>query len=191
MDDPRPFDHLPSLVMGTLAGLVIAAGLAQGLDAWHAVLVILGTSLQVAAVAYATRSVWRPWMAQKRTALVRWINRRVLRRGSHYEDAGTATLQFETSLIARREKIDWPETGQAKQIAALHGQVDALRADVDSLRDHIARVESGVPTMVEASSGDVRERLERQFRLTNDEAFLAGLAVVAGALLLLAGDLLA
>ena len=152
--------------------------------------------------------VTRPWIAQdldlpladteaflkhirKQEEVLVPVGSRVLRRGSPYEDAGAATLQFDTSLVAGRAKIDWPETGQAKQIAALHGQVDALRADVDSLRDYIARVESGASTMVETSSTDLRKRLGRQCRLTNDEALLAGLAFVLGAVLSLAGDLLA
>jgi hypothetical protein len=187
MDKALGGRSLTWVLMAALAVAVIGAGLARGLDAWHGVLVILGTALQVGAVAYATRSVWLPKARMGRASLVAWFRRRVLRRASAYADAATAIASVSASGLGRRGTA-WPKAGQSAQITALMRWVDTLVADVDALQDRVADVEAGSVSALAAGAAQLEKNVERQFRLTTREAFVAGVLAVLGALLTLIAE---
>jgi hypothetical protein len=172
--------------MVAFAAIVIAAGIARGLDAWHAVLTILGAALQIIAVAYATRSVWRPKARTEVARLVNWFRRRVRRHASHQVDAATAIATGTAAGVGRRGTL-WPKT-QAAQVAALMRWVDTLVGDVDALHDRIADVEAGSVSALAARAEQREGMADRQFRLSNEDALVAGLLAVLGALLALAGE---
>ena len=172
--------------MVAFAGIVIAAGVARGLDAWHGVLTILGAALQIVAVAYATRSVWRPRSRTEVARLVNWLRRSVHRRASHHVDAATAIAAGTVSGVGRRG-TPWPKT-QAAQVAALMRWVDTLVGDVDALHGRIADVEAGSVSAPAARTEQPGSMADRQFRLTSEDALVAGLLAVLGVLLTLAGE---
>jgi hypothetical protein len=188
MDEAPLKRSLTWICMVAFAAIVIAAGIARGLDAWHGVLTILGAALQIMAVGYATRSVWRPKARTEVARLVNWLRRRVLRRASHHVDAAATAIATGTaSGVGRRETL-WPKT-QAAQVAALMRSVDTLVGDVDALHDRIADVEAGSVSALAARAEQLERMADRQFRLTNEDALVAGALAVLGALLALVGEL--
>jgi hypothetical protein len=187
MDEAPLTRSLTWICMVAFAAIVIAAGIARGLDAWHGVLTILGAALQIMAVGYATRSVWRPKARTEVARLVNWFRRRVLRRASHHVDAATAIATGTASGVGRRGTL-WPKT-QAAQVAALMRSVDTLVGDVDALHDRIADVEAGSVSALAARAEQLERMADRQFRLTNEDVLVAGALAVLGALLALVGEL--
>jgi len=188
MDEAPLKRSLTWICMVAFAAIVIAAGIARGLDAWRGVLTILGAALQIIAVAYATRSVWRPKARTEVARLVNWFRRRVLRRATHRADAAaTAIATGAASGVGRREML-WPKT-QAAQVAALMRSVDTLVGDVDALHDRIADVEAGSVSAQAAGAEQLERMADRQFRLTNEDALVAGALAVLGALFALVGEL--
>ena len=187
MDEAPLTRSLTWICMVAFAAIVIAAGIARGLDAWHGVLTILGAALQIMAVGYATRSVWRPKARTEVARLVNWLRRRVLRRASHHVDAATAIATGTASGVGRRGTL-WPKT-QAAQVAALMRSVDTLVGDVDALHDRIADVEAGSVSALAARAEQLERMADRQFRLTNEDVLVAGALAVLGALLALVGEL--
>ncbi|MDP9255990.1 MAG: hypothetical protein M3Q31_05475 [Actinomycetota bacterium] len=189
MDKALSGRSLTWAMMAALAVAVIAAGVARGLDAWHGVLTILGAALQIVAVAYATRSVWLPKSRTQVARLVNWLRRRVLRRAFHHVDAATAIATGTASGVGRRGTL-WPKT-QAAQVAALMRWVDTLVGDVDALHDRITDVEAGSASALAARAEQLERMADRQFRLTNEDALVAGVLAILGALLALVGELVA
>ena len=60
MHERSAIDRFPGVALGIAVVAIFAAGLAYGQDDWHAVFVLVGALLQVAAVVYATRRIWLP-----------------------------------------------------------------------------------------------------------------------------------
>jgi hypothetical protein len=58
MRETSAIDRLSGLALAGIVVAIFAVGLARGQDDWHAVLVLVGAVLQVAAVLYATRRIW-------------------------------------------------------------------------------------------------------------------------------------
>jgi hypothetical protein len=60
MHERTAIDRFSGIALAIVVIAIFAAGLGYGQDDWHAVLVIVGAGLEVAAVAYATRRIWLP-----------------------------------------------------------------------------------------------------------------------------------
>src|SRR3954452_7293626 len=58
MHETRPARHLTGLALAGIVIAILAVGLAQGQDDWHAPLVLVGALLEITAIGYATRRVW-------------------------------------------------------------------------------------------------------------------------------------
>jgi hypothetical protein len=67
MDETGPAGHLTGLALAGIVIAILAVGLAQGQDDWHAPLVLVGALLEVTAVGYATRRVWLGHLTTWRT----------------------------------------------------------------------------------------------------------------------------
>jgi hypothetical protein len=67
MHETGPPRHLTGLALAGFVIAILAVGLAQGQDDWHAPLVLVGALLEVAAVGYATRRAWLGQLAGWRT----------------------------------------------------------------------------------------------------------------------------
>ena len=67
MHETGPPRHLTGLALAGIVIAILAVGLAQGQDDWHAPLVLVGALLEVTAVGYATRRVWLGQIAGWRT----------------------------------------------------------------------------------------------------------------------------
>jgi hypothetical protein len=51
-------DRLTGLALSGVVVVILAVGLAEGQDDWHAALVVVGALLQVGAILYATKRIW-------------------------------------------------------------------------------------------------------------------------------------
>src|SRR3954447_17773113 len=58
MHETGPARHLTGLALAGIVVAILAVGLSQGQDDWHAPLVLVGALLEIAAVGYATRHAW-------------------------------------------------------------------------------------------------------------------------------------
>ncbi|HEY3613179.1 MAG TPA: hypothetical protein VGK92_05710 [Gaiellales bacterium] len=66
MHETGPPRHLGGLALAGIVVAILAVGLAQGQDDWHAPLVLVGALLESAAVGYATRRVWLGYLTDWR-----------------------------------------------------------------------------------------------------------------------------
>jgi hypothetical protein len=169
---------------------VLAAGLAHGLDRGREVLVILGTALQLAALGYATKSVWSDPLGANARRVQDWI-RRMLRRRRVIEMSGTATVGFSGSGRLQVIHGDFPGNDDpAGQIAWLKLRVDNLTSDVDALRNSQAEMQERALADAHARADELRDHVDRRFGITAREAWRAGLMAAAGAVLTMIGDLI-
>jgi hypothetical protein len=67
MHETGPPRHLTGLALAGIVIAILAVGLAQGQDDWHAPLVLVGALLEIAAIGYATRRVWLGFLVERRT----------------------------------------------------------------------------------------------------------------------------
>jgi hypothetical protein len=63
MHETGPARHLTGLALAGIVIAILAVGLAQGQDDWHAPLVLVGALLEITAVGYATRRAWLPLLS--------------------------------------------------------------------------------------------------------------------------------
>ena len=105
------------------------------------VFVILGTALQLAALGYATKSVWSDPLWRKRPARSGLVSDS-LRRRRVIEMSGTATVGFSGSGRLQVIHGDFPENDDpAENRRGLKLRVDKLTSDIDALRNNQAEMQ--------------------------------------------------
>jgi hypothetical protein len=68
MRDERATERLTGLALAGVVVAILAVGLAEGQDDWHAALVLVGSLLQIAAILYATKRIWLDLLTRWRRA---------------------------------------------------------------------------------------------------------------------------
>lgn len=187
----RLIDRMPVWVLPTAVLAAAWAWAARGRGwGWEVVLVVAGTSLQLAALGYATRSVWPGKVKRPAKRFGDWLRRRFSRNRQvqlKFESHETGSSSFGISVT----RGCYPDDGSAdEQIAWLRRTLENLGKDIDALRNSSMEIAAEAKAEARARADELMQHLEGRSTLSETDAYRAGVMAALGTVLVLVGDLL-
>lgn len=191
MADEHLVDRMPAWILPAAVMAFVAAYVARRHDVgWNVLLVVAGTCWQLAAVGYATRSVWPGKLKRSAARFVDWLRRKFGRSRPvelKFGSAGMSSSGFGT-LVTRPGFPDGVDVRE--QVAWLRRTLENLGKEVDALWNADQEIAASARAEARARADDVRQQFEGRFNLSETDAYRAGVMAVLGTLLVLVGDLL-